>query len=183
MRKRLFLFFPAVFCAWASVFLIQTFLFPFVYGIKEPFFAMPIQIHKKVAGPGGLPVRSDAYGHGHFGAKRKAGRKHTGLDMAAKLESPVRASKSGWARTGYIPRGYGNLVIINHPGGWQTRYGHLSRHAIKKSQWVRQGDIIGFVGNTGNARSRGITPHLHFEMRYKDMPVNPAEKLLEKVRG
>ncbi len=153
-----------------SLFVIQNFLFPFVYTIKEPSFAMPVRAE-------GLPVRNDAYGDGGFGAKRKNGRSHKGLDLAAKINSPVYASKSGWARAYYVPDGYGNLVIIKHPGKWQTRYGHLNKSAIKKLQWARQGDIIGFVGKTGNANQKEITPHLHFEISYKDEPLDPAGEL------
>jgi len=155
----------------------QKLLFPFVYRLKEPSFVMPIAIDSKTLSPGELPLRNDQHGQGAFGAKRKGGRKHAGLDLAAKMKSPVYASKSGWARTRYIPDGYGNLIIIDHPGKWQTRYGHLAEFAIKKFQWVRQGDIIGFIGKTGNARFEGIKPHLHFEIIQDGKPVNPQVEL------
>lgn len=135
---------------------------------------MPLECDRKALTIEDLPIRNDAYGDGHFGAKRKNKRIHKGLDLAAEIRSSVIASKSGWAKTYYFPGGYGNLVVINHPGRWQTRYGHLYKATIKKFQWVRQGDIIGLVGKTGNANSRGITPHLHFEIRYEDKPLDPA---------
>jgi murein DD-endopeptidase MepM/ murein hydrolase activator NlpD len=183
-RKALFLF-PAIILLGASAVLTQNFLLPFVYGIKEPFFAMPIEPDEKPQDPAELPIRCDEYGEGWFGAKRSGGRKHTGADLVAKMQSPVYAAKSGWARNYYIPRGYGNLVIINHPGGWQTRYGHLSRCATEKFRWgrfrwVRQGEIIGFIGKTGNADSDGIIPHVHFEIRHNDEPVDPANELIKK---
>lgn len=170
--KGLFKFFLAICLVGISLFVIQNFLFPFVYRIKEPHFAMPIRAE-------GIPIRNDAYGDGGFGAKRKNGRIHKGLDLAAEINSPVYASKSGWARAYYIPGGYGNLVIINHPGKWQTRYGHLNKCVLKKLRWVRQGAIIGFVGKTGNANQKGIIPHLHFEIRYKNEPLDPAAFLVK----
>jgi len=168
----------AVFLVSAFLFLTLRFIFPFVYKIKEPYFEMPLKYEEDIKTIEDLPIRDDPYGNGEFGAKRKGGRKHKGLDLQAELNCPVYASKSGWARSGYYPKGYGKLVVINHPGGWQTRYGHLSRSDIKRAQWVRQGDIIGSVGKTGNARSRGIMPHLHFEIRHKGEPLDPAGLLI-----
>ncbi|MBL7156995.1 MAG: M23 family metallopeptidase [Candidatus Omnitrophica bacterium] len=149
--------------------------FPWYFSIKEPYFAMPVIY------PG--EVRNDAYGEGSFGAKRKGKRVHEGLDLSAPLKSPVYASKSGWARVLHYPTGYGNLVIINHPGGWQTRYGHLKSVAIKKSQWVKQEEVIGSVGKTGNAAARGIKTHLHFEIRHKSKALDPAEFLVRKDKN
>lgn len=168
--KKTVKFFLVISLIGISLFVIQSFLFPFVYTIKEPYFAMPI--HGK-----GFSIRNDAYGDGEFGARRKNKRTHNGLDLAAEINSPVYASKSGWAKAYYIPDGYGNLVVIKHPGKWQTRYGHLNKCAVKKLQWVRQGDIIGFAGKTGNANQKGITPHLHFEIRHKGKPLDPAALL------
>ena len=180
MTKSIIRYFFAICLVGIIVLLIQHFLFPFIYKIKEPYFAMPLKL--TVNSPRDLPIRHDVYGGGEFGAKRKNGRRHEGLDLAARMRSPVYASKSGWARTYRIPRGYGNLVVINHPGGWQTRYGHLDKIAIKKFQWVRQGEIIGLVGKTGNANVRQIIPHLHFEIRYRAKPLDPAKELAKNKR-
>ena len=69
-------------------------------------------------------------------------------------------------------------MIIKHPGGSETRYGHLhDRSTVINLGWVRQGDLIGCVGKTGNAAGKGILPHLHFEIRHKGVPVDPAEEL------
>jgi len=151
-------------------------LIPLVYEIKEPHFAMPVE-NSPGAGSEGLPVRNDALGDGAFGAKRRGGRLHKGIDLEARMKAPVYASKSGWARFRYFPDGYGNIVAISHPGRWETRYGHLDKSVIKGSRWVRQGDVIGFVGKTGNADLEGITTHLHFEIRHKDKAVDPARFL------
>ena len=95
---------------------------------------------------------------------------HLGVDLAAAYGTPVRAAADGsvsWAG----PRGgYGNLVEITHPNGYATRYGHLSAVAsISPGAMVRQGDVIGYVGATGLATS----PHLHYEVRRKGVPVDP----------
>jgi murein DD-endopeptidase MepM/ murein hydrolase activator NlpD len=153
------------------------FSLPLIYQIKEPFFVPPVEVGILEAG-GKLPIRNDAFGNGHFGAKRGK-RKHTGLDIQADLKSPVYASKSGWARATFIPNGYGHLVIIDHPGPWKTRYGHLSSSAVT-SRWVNQGDIIGYVGKTGNANAKGMIPHLHFEIMYEDDFVDPEKEIAKK---
>ncbi|MFH1380765.1 MAG: M23 family metallopeptidase [Candidatus Omnitrophota bacterium] len=171
MTKALFKFFYIICFVVIAVFVSKNVLLPFVYKLKEPFFIMPIETKNEI------PIRNDDYGDGYFGAKRRGGRIHKGLDLAAKLKSPVYASKSGWAKTYTIPAGYGKLVIINHPGGWQTRYGHLDSFSIKKSQWVSQGSIIGFVGKSGNANTKGLIPHVHFEIRQNDEPQDPAVAL------
>jgi murein DD-endopeptidase MepM/ murein hydrolase activator NlpD len=86
---------------------------------------------------------------------------HTGIDIAAKTGTSVRASASG--KIVYAGRhgAYGKLVIIKHKLGYHTYYGHLSRYNVRKNMTVKQGQVIGYVGDTG--RSTG--PHLHFELR------------------
>jgi murein DD-endopeptidase MepM/ murein hydrolase activator NlpD len=64
---------------------------------------------------------------------------------------------------------YGNLLILDHGNGLTTRYGHLSRPLVKVGQKVKRGDIVGLVGMTG----RTTAPHLHYEVRRNDRPVNP----------
>ena len=76
--------------------------------------------------------------------------------------------KAEWAN------GYGNVVYISHGFGFSTRYGHLSGYAIRPGQRVQRGDIIGYVGSTG--RSTG--PHLHYEVRLNNNPVNPLAYIL-----
>lgn len=153
-------------------------LFPLFYKIKEPFFLMPINPTEGPVATEDLLIRNDDYGDGDFGAKRRGGRLHKGIDIKAKLKTPVYASKSGWASFVCVPQGYGNLVIIDHPGGWQTRYGHLYSSEITKPKWVSRGELIGSVGKTGNAKVGGMLSHLHFEIRKNDEPVDPAVELL-----
>lgn len=86
---------------------------------------------------------------------------HDGVDIANKVGTPIWAAAAGTViLTGWY-YGYGYTVIIQHPNGIQTLYGHLSAIYVKRGQWVAQGQLIGAMGSTG--RSTG--PHLHFEVR------------------
>ena len=89
----------------------------------------------------------------------------------------IRAAFSGKVRVvedqGYR-KGYGKYVVIRHPNGLETVYGHLSRHLVKPNQIVKAGEVIGLGGNTG--RSTGS--HLHFETRFLGQFINP-EKLFD----
>jgi len=139
-----------------------------LYRLREPYFKSPIR-----AEYGKLVVRNDAMGEGAFGTKRSNGRTHTGIDILAPAGTPVCASKSGIAFRGMVPTGYGKYVMIYHPDGSQTFYGHLSDWAVVSTQRVAQGEIVGFTGSTGNAKNRAIQPHLHFEIRKGGEPVDP----------
>ena len=143
-----------------------------IYRLREPYFAFPV-----ARGPKGIEIRNDAHGDGGFGAKRRNGRTHAGVDILAPVGTPVYASKSGVAFTGNVPYGYGKYVMIYHPDGLQTFYGHLSGWAVVSAQKVRRGDLIGFVGKTGNASRRAIQPHLHFEVRRGGESIDPTKLL------
>ncbi|MBE7412706.1 MAG: LysM peptidoglycan-binding domain-containing M23 family metallopeptidase [Leptospiraceae bacterium] len=86
---------------------------------------------------------------------------HGGIDIAAEKGTDVYASADGEIIISNKQNGYGNLVIIKHALGFETRYGHLSKFFVKKGQKVKRGDKIGEVGNTGRATGN----HLHFEVR------------------
>lgn len=95
---------------------------------------------------------------------------HKGLDLRLKTGDTVRAAFNGVVRYARYNRGgYGNLIILRHYNGLETYYAHLSRINVTANQVVKAGDPIGFGGSTG--RSRG--PHLHFEIRYRDVPLDP----------
>jgi murein DD-endopeptidase MepM/ murein hydrolase activator NlpD len=94
---------------------------------------------------------------------------HTGIDYAARYGTPVRATADGSVSFAAERGGYGNLVEVQHPNGYATRYAHLSAVAVRPSQPVRQGDVVGFVGASGLATG----PHLHYEVRRKGQPVDP----------
>jgi murein DD-endopeptidase MepM/ murein hydrolase activator NlpD len=98
-------------------------------------------------------------------------RPHHGLDYAAPAGTPVSAVGEGTVLFSGYKKQYGNLVIIRHPNTWKTYYGHLSRIAkdVKKGRKVAQGQVIGAVGSTGFATG----PHLHYEVRIHNKPINP----------
>ncbi|HEX6719134.1 MAG TPA: peptidoglycan DD-metalloendopeptidase family protein [Pyrinomonadaceae bacterium] len=99
---------------------------------------------------------------------------HSGQDIEAPWGAPVIAGASG--RVSFVgwQSGYGQLVIVDHGGGLTTRYGHLSHIDVELNQVVARAQLLGKVGSTG--RSTG--PHLHYEVRINDQPVNPIQYLL-----
>lgn len=99
---------------------------------------------------------------------------HTGQDIDAQTGDPVVAGARGIVTFAGVQNGYGNLVVIDHGGGLTTRYGHLSHIDVTQAQSVARGQFIGRVGSTG--RSTG--PHLHYEIRINDEPVDPLQYLL-----
>lgn len=103
----------------------------------------------------------------HFGWRW--GTMHEGVDIAAKTGTEVLAADSGMVSFAGWNGGYGYLVKIDHGGGKETRYAHLSKIAVELGQTVTKGQVIGYVGSTG--RSTG--PHLHFEVRINGAAKNP----------
>ncbi len=99
---------------------------------------------------------------------------HTGVDFGAGYGDSVLASRAGdVAFAGWYNNVYGNVVILNHGGGYQTFYAHMSRVAVSKGQVVDQGQRVGYVGSTG--LSTGA--HLHFEVRKNGESLNPMNFL------
>ncbi len=98
-------------------------------------------------------------------------RAHKGTDYAAPTGTPIRATSDGQVTRASRNGSFGNLVIIKHAGGFETKYAHLSKYGngIKKGKRVRQGDIIGYVGSTGGATG----PHLHYEFLMGGVHQNP----------
>ena len=99
---------------------------------------------------------------------------HSGQDIEAAWGDPVVAGASGTVTFVGWQNGYGQLIVIDHGGGLTTRYGHLSHIDVFQGQAVARSEFIGRVGSTG--RSTG--PHLHYEVRFNDEPVNPLQYLL-----
>ena len=96
---------------------------------------------------------------------------HNAVDISSAVGQPVRAPADGIVVKAEWANGYGNVIYLSHGYGFSTRYGHLSGYAVRPGQRVQRGDIIGYVGSTG--RSTG--PHLHYEVRVNNVPVNPLE--------
>jgi murein DD-endopeptidase MepM/ murein hydrolase activator NlpD len=103
---------------------------------------------------------------------------HSGQDIEAPMGAPIVSGASGTVSFVGWQNGYGQLVVIDHGGGLTTRYGHLSSIGVGLSQKVQRGEFIGNVGSTG--RSTG--PHLHYEVRINDQPVNPLQYLLTSAQ-
>lgn len=99
---------------------------------------------------------------------------HSGQDIDAQTGDPVVAAATGTVTFVGWQNGYGQLVVIDHGDGLTTRYGHLSHLDVAQGQIVERSEFIGRVGSTG--RSTG--PHLHYEIRINDEPVNPLQYLL-----
>jgi LysM repeat protein len=105
-----------------------------------------------------------------FGFLTKSGRWHNGLDIASVRGSPIVAADSGFVTfAGWTDVGYGNLVVIDHQNGYETRYAHLQAFFVTAGQSVAQGTVIGAMGTTGNSSG----PHLHFEIRNQGVRKNP----------
>jgi murein DD-endopeptidase MepM/ murein hydrolase activator NlpD len=98
---------------------------------------------------------------------------HSGIDIGAVYGQPVMAPAEGVVEFADFMGGYGRAVILDHGHGITTRYGHLKSFAVFPGQHIHRGDTIGYVGDSG--RSTG--PHLHYEVRINDTPVNPHKYL------
>ena len=97
---------------------------------------------------------------------------HAGEDIGAPSGTPILAADSGVATV--IPdngNGYGNYIMINHGGGRVTLYAHMSSFAVSGGASVSQGQVIGYVGSTGNSTG----PHLHFEVRVNGATTDPKQ--------
>jgi murein DD-endopeptidase MepM/ murein hydrolase activator NlpD len=100
---------------------------------------------------------------------------HPAIDISSDTGQPVRAPADGVVFKAEWANGYGNVIYIYHGYGYSTRYGHLSKFNVKPGDPITRNQVIGYVGSTG--RSTG--PHLHYEVRLNNNPVNPLEYVLD----
>jgi murein DD-endopeptidase MepM/ murein hydrolase activator NlpD len=122
-------------------------------------------------GPCGYPFEPPYFGYPHF---------HTGIDLAAPFGRPVYAAADGVVvAASRSSVGYGDHVIIAHDSHTFTLYGHLETFAVHPGDNVRQGQMIGLVGSTGNSTG----PHTHFELRVDRTPADPAPYLPPLPQG
>lgn len=106
-------------------------------------------------------------------------RMHTGVDFAAPLGTPVYATGDGVVETADdLERGYGNHVVINHGFGYETLYGHLSRFGCTVGEKIKRGQIIGYVGSTGESTG----DHLHYEVIKNGVKVNPVSYFFNDLK-
>jgi len=106
-------------------------------------------------------------------------RMHEGVDIGAREGAPVLAAADGIVTDAGFEGGYGNMIHIRHASGWATGYAHLSAFApgVHAGARVTRGEVIAFVGHTGLATG----PHLHFEVSYNGVRVNPMSTALNPV--
>jgi len=103
---------------------------------------------------------------------------HSGLDIAGERGEPVYATGAGTVEHVGYQGAYGNLIVINHGFGLETRYGHLLKYQVKPGAKVQRGDVIGQVGATGRATGY----HLHYEVVANGRLINPLQLLTQKPR-
>jgi murein DD-endopeptidase MepM/ murein hydrolase activator NlpD len=103
---------------------------------------------------------------------------HAGVDISSSVGEAVRATADGTVEMADRASGYGREIVIDHGYGVKTLYGHLSGFAVIEGQQVTRGQVIGYVGTSG--RSTG--PHLHYEVRIRNTPVNPHKYLRETMQ-
>lgn len=114
-----------------------------------------------------VPVQGSVISN--YGPK-EGGLHNDGINIAARNGAPILAAENGVVvYTGNELRGYGNLLLIRHSGGWVTAYAHISKFRVKPGAKVKQGEVIAEVGQTGNVDR----PQLHFELRKGTRAVNP----------
>jgi murein DD-endopeptidase MepM/ murein hydrolase activator NlpD len=108
-----------------------------------------------------------------FGTTANGG-KNDGINIATAMDTPIHASASGSVTyAGDELKGYGNLVLVKHSGGFTTAYAHADRLVVSRGDFVAKGQVIGYSGQTGDVTS----PQLHFEIRNATTPVNPRSYL------
>ncbi|WP_292268023.1 M23 family metallopeptidase [Butyricimonas sp.] len=94
---------------------------------------------------------------------------HAGMDFTGAIGTPIYATGNGLVVESQFDKGYGRHVIIDHGFSYKTMYAHLEKIVVKKGQTVKRGDVIGYLGNTGLSTG----PHLHYEVRKNEKPVDP----------
>lgn len=134
---------------------------------NKPEFKMPVDLGQNTSIPVAASKISGEDG-GKFGNTRvgeNGAKFHGGLDIKASKNTPVMSSAAGIVVRAEYSESYGNVIYINHSGGYQTRYAHLENISVSKGDLIDAGEIIGKTGTTGNADFPGVVPHLHFEIR------------------
>lgn len=135
---------------------------------KSPMFIQPLPYYKKISSKFGPRVHPIT---GRF-------KVHTGVDFSANHGTPVKATASGVVTRASYFSGYGNYVSIDHSLGLKTAYAHLSKILVKNGQYVKQGQVIAYSGNSGNSTG----PHLHYEVIKNGKHINPLSFVPKQPR-
>lgn len=102
---------------------------------------------------------------------RRITKHHGGIDLAAPASAPIRSIAEGVVIFADPYKGYGNLIVVRHPDGMTSHYGHLEQIKVTPGKRVKAGQIVGTVGQTGMVTG----PHLHFEVRIEGKPQDPEK--------
>lgn len=105
----------------------------------------------------------------------RGGQFHKGLDISNSIGTPIIAPADGTVIRAGPDGAYGNSVEIDHGGGIVSKYAHLQKVAVQPGQWLKRGQVLGYIGMTG----RTTGPHLHYEVRLNGLPVNPMRYILD----
>jgi murein DD-endopeptidase MepM/ murein hydrolase activator NlpD len=153
-----------------------------VKGKKKVTYTRKVKVDSK-SSRFGMPLRhariTSSFSRSRYHPILKRYRPHHGTDFGARRGTPLLAVNAGKVIFSGRMGGYGNVVKIKHNGGYVSLYAHQSRRRVKKGQWVKKGQIIGYVGSTG--RSTG--PHLHFGLKKNGKWINPMSVLRKKSAG
>jgi murein DD-endopeptidase MepM/ murein hydrolase activator NlpD len=129
--------------------------------------------------PQGLPV--EGFVSSAFGVRKKPGYRyrefHSGMDWAAPPGSPVKATADGIVSFSGRSGANGNLIVLEHGRGYSTFFAHNRQNLVKLGQKVKRGEIIGYVGSTGNSTG----PHVHYEIWKYGQTVNPSTYIKEDI--
>lgn len=124
--------------------------------------------------PSGWPLRTSSRVTSAYGMRlhpiEKVHRKHNGIDLACNKGELVLATAPGVVSESHYSKGFGHQVTVTHNFGFRSRYAHLKERQVKIGQWVDKQEVIGLCGQSGLANG----PHLHYEVRYLNSPLNPA---------
>jgi murein DD-endopeptidase MepM/ murein hydrolase activator NlpD len=120
------------------------------------------------------PVNGDVISG--FGTARN-GERNDGINIATRMNAPIRAAASGTVNYADTLNGYGNLVLIRHANGYVTAYAHAEKLLVARGDFVAKGQVIGYAGQTGDVSS----PQVHFEIRNGTTPVDPRRLLVAKA--
>ena len=143
--------------------------------IAGSFSTRPVTVRGQAgSSPSGMPLANMRLSS-RFGDRRHpihgGWSRHAGIDLAAPYGTPIMATGSGVVTRAGSSGGYGLMVGLDHGGGMETRYAHMSRYIVRPGDRVSEGQVIGYVGSTGNSTG----PHLHYEMLVGGRPVNPLD--------
>ena len=124
--------------------------------------------------PTGLPIKGEADVTSEFGMRmdprNKQKRFHRGIDIRAKMRTPIYATANGTvSTTEFSDEGYGTKLVIDHADGYQTTFAHMDDIVVKEGEMVKKGELIGYTGNSGQS----LGPHLHYEIQKDGKYVDP----------